>query len=75
MLIRSSEKAAAEENIKKYLTDAPSPPKAKVLSPVDEREVRELRVQTEQAQATIDNVLQETEKIRQEITGGPFSEL
>lgn len=73
LLIRSAEKAAAEENIKKYITDAPSPPKAKVLTPADEREVKELRGRTEQAKTTIDNVMQETEKIKREIANGLLS--
>ena len=77
MLLRTSEKVAAEEAIEADLATAPpeetqpGPPKSPAS--VAAKEVKRLRAQTEGAKAVIAKVMNEDVKIRTEIAEGTYS--
>ncbi|KAF8475562.1 UV radiation resistance protein and autophagy-related subunit 14-domain-containing protein [Kalaharituber pfeilii] len=69
-ILRTSEKVAAEEKINAYLTAKPpeaARPGVKDLSALDGKEVKSLRVQTEESKLIISKIMEENDKVRTEI--------
>jgi len=75
-LLRTSEKAAVEENINAYLTAELSEgvqSGSKVLPVAAGKEIKLLRAQIDEAKLTIAKVMGENEKMKAEITEGAYS--
>lgn len=76
MLLRTSEKAAAEEKIEADLAaelSEETEPGSRTLISVAAKEVKRLRSQTDGAKVVISKVMGEDVKIRTEIAEGTFS--